>query len=55
MHSYEAHVWAQLAEEARASADRVDDPDLKRTMIVIAMRYEIMALLVVLKQTQPSS
>ena len=58
MLGYEALVWAQLAEEAKALADRVDNPGLKRTMVVIAMRYEVMALLVVLKQTEqnpPSS
>lgn len=58
MLGYEALVWAQLAEEAKALADRVDNLGLKRTMVVIAMRYEVMALLVVLKQTEqnpPSS
>jgi hypothetical protein len=44
MPSYEVSLWAQLAEQARAIADRVDNPGLKRTMLVIAMRYDVMAL-----------
>ena len=43
MPSYEALVWAQLAEEAGAVADRIDYPDLKRTMLAIALRCEAMA------------
>ena len=35
--------WRQLAEDARAAADRVDDPDAKKTMLEIAEAYEQLA------------
>lgn len=37
--------WRQLAQEARASADRLDDPDAKKTMLEIAQGYEQLAAL----------
>lgn len=37
--------WRQLAREARASADQLDDPDAKRTMLEIAAGYEQLAVL----------
>lgn len=35
--------WRQLAEDARAMADRLDDPDAKKTMQEIAEGYEQLA------------
>lgn len=35
--------WRQLAQEARAVAHRLDDPDAKRTMLEIAESYEELA------------
>jgi hypothetical protein len=37
--------WRQLAQAARATADELDDPDAKRTMLEIAEGYEQMAVL----------
>ncbi|MFZ1103411.1 MAG: hypothetical protein WAN86_11310 [Hyphomicrobiaceae bacterium] len=37
--------WRQLAQEARASADQLDDPDAKKTMLEIAQGYEQLAVL----------
>jgi hypothetical protein len=37
--------WRQLAQEARASADQLDDPIAKKTMLEIAEGYEQMAVL----------
>jgi hypothetical protein len=42
MHDDPKH-WRQLAQEARAAADRLDDPDAKRTMLEIAEGYEELA------------
>lgn len=35
--------WRQLAQEARAAADQLDDPVAKRTMLEIAESYEELA------------
>ena len=35
--------WRQLAQEARAAADRLDDPDARKTMLEIAESYEELA------------
>ena len=35
--------WRQLAQEARAAADQLDDPDARRTMLEIAESYEELA------------
>jgi hypothetical protein len=35
--------WRQLAQDARATAKQLDDPDAKRTMIEIAENYEQLA------------
>jgi hypothetical protein len=35
--------WRLLAQEARAAAERLDDPDAKRTMLEIAESYEELA------------
>jgi hypothetical protein len=37
--------WRQLAQGARATADQVDDPDAKQTMLEIAEGYEQLASL----------
>ena len=36
--------WRDRAEEARAVADQLDDPDARRTMLGIADEYERLAL-----------
>jgi hypothetical protein len=35
--------WRQLAQDARATADQLDDPDAKKTMIEIAEGYDQLA------------
>jgi hypothetical protein len=35
--------WRQLAQEARAAADQLDDPVAKRLMLEIAASYEELA------------
>ena len=35
--------WRQLAQDARAAADQLDDPDAKKTMLEIAESYEQLA------------
>ena len=37
--------WRRLAQDARATADQLDDPDAKRTMLEIAEGYEQLASL----------
>jgi hypothetical protein len=37
--------WRQLAQDARAVAGQLDDPDAKRTMLEIAEGYEQLASL----------
>jgi hypothetical protein len=38
--------WRQLAEEARAAADMLDDPDARKTLVEISERYEELASIV---------
>ena len=35
--------WCQLAQEARATAEQLDDPDAKKTMLEIAEGYDQLA------------
>jgi hypothetical protein len=35
--------WRQRAQEARAEADRLDDPAMRQTMLEIAAAYERLA------------
>ena len=35
--------WRQLAQDARATADQLDDPDAKKTMLEIAEGYDQLA------------
>ena len=35
--------WRQLAQEARVAADKLDDPDARKTMLEIAENYEELA------------
>jgi hypothetical protein len=35
--------WRQRAQETRAEADKMDDPDAKRTLLEIAAAYERLA------------
>jgi len=35
--------WRQLAQDARAAADQLDDPDARKTMLEIAEGYEQLA------------
>jgi hypothetical protein len=35
--------WRQLAQEARAAADKLVDPDARKTMLEIAENYEQLA------------
>jgi hypothetical protein len=44
--------WRQLAREARAAADQLDDPEAKRTMLEIAENYEQLASLAEKKDSQ---
>jgi hypothetical protein len=37
--------WRRLAQEARAAADQLDDPEAKRLMLEIAASYEELASL----------
>jgi hypothetical protein len=43
MPSYEALIWAQLAEEALVAASQMSDPGLKGALLVVAARYALMA------------
>jgi hypothetical protein len=47
--------WRQLAQDARAAADRLDDPDAKRAMLEIAEGYEQLASLAEKKIVSKSS
>jgi hypothetical protein len=40
---YETELWAQLADEARAAAKRIKDPDLRLRVLLVAARYLIWA------------
>jgi hypothetical protein len=35
--------WLKLAQDSRATAERIADPFSKRTLLLIAQRYEMMA------------
>jgi hypothetical protein len=37
--------WRQLAQDARAAADQVSDPEAKKTLLEIADGYEQLALI----------
>ena len=36
---YETELWAQLADEARAAARLIKDPDLRLRVLLVAARY----------------
>jgi hypothetical protein len=42
--------WRRLAEEARAAADKLGDPEARRLMIEIAQGYEELAVIAERKQ-----
>jgi hypothetical protein len=41
--NYQAWLWHQLAQEARAAAKRTKNMDLKLQVMTIAVRYLVMA------------
>jgi hypothetical protein len=41
--NYQAWLWHQLAEEARAAAKRIKDMNLRLQVMAIAVRYLVMA------------
>jgi hypothetical protein len=43
MTSYQASLWREMAKEAGAAADRVQDPGVRREMWSMAARYMAMA------------
>jgi hypothetical protein len=47
--------WRQLAQDARVAADRLGDPDAKRTMLEIAEGYEQLASLAEKKMASKSN
>jgi len=46
--------WRQLAQEARATAHRLDEPDARRTMLEIAESYEELAAIIERDKTAKS-
>jgi hypothetical protein len=46
--------WRKLAQEARATADQLGDPDAKKTMLEIAGGYEQLASLAEKKMASES-
>jgi hypothetical protein len=46
--------WRQRAQQARAEADKMDDPDAKQTLLEIAAAYEQLAVLVERKRAKPA-
>jgi hypothetical protein len=47
--------WRQLAQEARAAAERLDEPEAKRTMLEIAESYEELASIADRRKTAKSN
>ena len=46
--------WRQRAQEARTEADKMADPDAKRTLLEIAEAFERLAVLAVKRVGSPS-
>jgi hypothetical protein len=41
--SYQSLLWTQLADEARAAAKQIEDPELKLHVLLVAVRYLVWA------------
>jgi hypothetical protein len=47
--------WRQLAQDTRATADQLDDPDAKQAMLEIAEGYEQLAQLAALAEKKAAA